>query len=252
MPNQTLHNDDNAPPLYQQVADKLRDGIESGFYPVGSSLPTEAQLCAQFGISRHTARDALRLLEQAGFVSRRRGAGTYVEANRPKSKYVQTLATIDDLFRYAHETRFEIEDVRRIRAAQSFAEYALCPVGTPLIRLRGRRFQVLSRRPFSITEITLARRYENAIDRIIDHRGPICALLEDIFNIRIDRIAQDIQAVNLSADEAARLDVKTGTAALKVVRRYYEEDGTLIEVSSNLYPGTRFTYTTWLDRDEKV
>lgn len=247
-----LKTDDDAQPLYQQVADTLRGDIEGGVYAVGSSLPTEAQLCAQFNISRHTARDALRLLEQAGFVSRRRGAGTYVESNRPKSKYTQTLATIDDLFRYAHETRFEIEDVRRIRAAQSFADFALCSVGTPLIRLRGRRFQVLSRRPFSITEITLARRFESAIDRIVEHRGPICALLEGLFSITIDRIAQDIQAVNLSAEEAARLDVKAGTAALKVVRRYYEESGALIEVSSNLYPSTRFTYTTWLDRDEKI
>lgn len=252
MPPRRLTANDPSIPLYQQVADSLRGDIESGFYPVGSSLPTENQLCDQFDISRHTARDALRLLEQAGFVSRRRGAGTYVESNRPKAKYVQILSSIDDLFRYAHETRFEIEDVRRLKASQALADFLICERETALIRLRGRRFQALSARPFSLTELYLSRRFDSALDAIVDHRGPICALIEELFKIRIARIGQDIQAVNLSKAEAERLEVRDGAAALKVVRRYYEDDGSLIEVSSNLYPGTRFTYTSWLDREEKA
>ncbi|MBW7835831.1 MAG: GntR family transcriptional regulator [Sphingomonadales bacterium] len=252
MPPRRLTANDPSIPLYQQVADSLRGDIENGFYAVGSSLPTENQLCDQFDISRHTARDALRLLEQAGYVSRRRGAGTYVESNRPKAKYVQMLSSIDDLFRYAHETRFEIEDVRRLKASQALADFLICEPGAPLIRLRGRRFQALSSRPFSLTELYLARRFDSALDAIVDHRGPICALIEEHFKVRIARIGQDIQAINLTKAEAERLDVKDGAAALKVVRRYYEDDGSLIEVSSNLYPGTRFTYTSWLDREEKA
>lgn len=237
-------------PLYQQVANRLRHAIETGVYPVGSSLPTEAQLCAEFSISRHTARDALRLLEQAGYLSRRRGAGTYVEADRPRSKYVQSLAGIDDLFQYAHETRFVIEETKRLKANAALAAFLDVEPGTPLLRLAGRRFQILSERPFSLTEIFLDRKFETALPTIEQHRGAICALLEELFPVRIARIGQDIQAVILSPEEAERLEVEPGSAALKVVRRYFDADGALMEVSSNLYPGNRFTYTSWIDREE--
>lgn len=238
-------------PLYQQVANHLRRAIEGGVYPVGSPLPTEAQLCTDFSISRHTARDALRLLEQAGYLSRRRGAGTYVEANRPRSKYVQSLEGLDDLFRYAHDTRFVIEDRRRIKVGQTLAGFLGAGVGSTWLRLSGRRYQILSERPFSITEIYLDRKFDSALPAIENHRGAICALLEELFAVRIARIGQDIQAVTLSEAEAARLEVKPGTAALKVVRRYFDADGDLMEVSSNLYPGGRFTYSAWIEREER-
>ncbi len=241
---------DPAFPLYQQVADSLRRDIETGVYPVGSSLPTEAQLCTDFEISRHTARDALRLLEQAGYVSRRRGAGTYVESNRPKSRYVQSLGSLNDLFRYAHDTRFVPEETRRFKVSDRQAAFLTAEVGTSWLKLSGLRYPILSERPFSITEIYLDRKFESLLPTLESYRGAICALLEDRFPVRIGRIGQDIQAVTLSDAEADRLDVKSGSAALKVVRRYYDTDNALMEVSSNLYPGARFTYSSSIDRDD--
>lgn len=239
-------------PLYQQMAEQLRRDIETGVYPVGSSLPTEAQLCESYAVSRHTARDALRLLEQAGYVSRRRGAGTYVESARPRSRYSQSLESLDDLFRYAHETRFVIEQIKRLKPGVELAAFLDTKAGTPLLRLSGLRYPILSDMPFSLTEIYINRKFESALPTIETHRGAICALIEDLFPVRIKRIGQDIQALTLSPEEAARLQVKAGTAALKVVRRYFDEDGDLIEVSSNLYPGARFTYSSWIDRDDTV
>ena len=45
-------------PRYLQVADILRDELKRGEHPVGGMLPTEAQLCERFTISRYTAREA--------------------------------------------------------------------------------------------------------------------------------------------------------------------------------------------------
>ncbi|WP_342352968.1 GntR family transcriptional regulator, partial [Methylobacterium frigidaeris] len=42
--------------LWAQVARDLRAGIASGRYPIGSLLPTELELCEQYGMSRHTVR----------------------------------------------------------------------------------------------------------------------------------------------------------------------------------------------------
>ena len=62
-------------PRYRQLADALRADIASGRYPVGGQLPPEFELCEIYDVSRHTARDALRLLFEAGLVERRRGVG---------------------------------------------------------------------------------------------------------------------------------------------------------------------------------
>ncbi|RMF08785.1 MAG: GntR family transcriptional regulator [Alphaproteobacteria bacterium] len=239
-------------PLYQQVATQLRQGIESGHYPVGGPLPTEAMLCADLNISRHTARDALRLLEEAGYVSRRRGVGTYVLSNRPKRAYVQSLGSLDDLLHYAHDTRYEIEGVRRFSAAASDLALLQGKAGDRWIKLTGRRYQLLSDRPFSITVIYLPIRFESALDEIRDHRGAIYALIEERFNVPIARASQELQAVTLSAEEATLLDAKPGDAAMRAIRRYYDTDGKLVEVSWNLYLGRLFTHSSWVDRENRL
>jgi DNA-binding FadR family transcriptional regulator len=69
-----------APRLYRQVADQLRQLIDSGEYAVGSRLPTERELAEQFGLSRPTVREALIALEVEGRIRIRVGSGIYVRA----------------------------------------------------------------------------------------------------------------------------------------------------------------------------
>ncbi len=65
------------------VRDELAGRITSGAIPPGSRLPPEPQLAEDFGVSRATLREALRSLEEDGFVTRRRGAGTFA-THRPR------------------------------------------------------------------------------------------------------------------------------------------------------------------------
>jgi GntR family transcriptional regulator len=64
---------------YEQIADYLRD-LVSAAQP-GHRLPSEAQLCEKFGVSRMTARQAVQLVAADGLIERRRGAGTFVRAH---------------------------------------------------------------------------------------------------------------------------------------------------------------------------
>ena len=68
------------PRLYRQVADQLRQLIDSGEYEIGARLPTERELAQQFGLSRPTVREALIALEVEGRVRIRVGSGIYVRA----------------------------------------------------------------------------------------------------------------------------------------------------------------------------
>lgn len=65
-------------PLYRQVADALRQKIESGEYEPGTQLPTEDKLIAEYHMSRNTVRAAIKELATAGLVETRHGIGTFV------------------------------------------------------------------------------------------------------------------------------------------------------------------------------
>lgn len=65
-------------PKYRQIFDALRGEIAAGQFTSGQRLPSEAQLVKAFGASRITVGRAVRDLQQAGFVERRAGSGTYV------------------------------------------------------------------------------------------------------------------------------------------------------------------------------
>lgn len=64
--------------LYRQVADQLRQLIDSGEYPAGSRLPTERALADMLDVSRPTVREALIVLEVEGRIRIRVGSGIYV------------------------------------------------------------------------------------------------------------------------------------------------------------------------------
>jgi GntR family transcriptional regulator len=79
-----------APPLYQQIADDLRNKIDSGEIPAGEQIPTEGDLQKIYNASRNTIRDAIKRLVSLGIVQTRPGQGTFVvEAINP---FVTTLS----------------------------------------------------------------------------------------------------------------------------------------------------------------
>ena len=64
--------------LYSVVVDEIRRLIDTGVFPPGSQLPPERDLTESLGVSRVSLREALRVLEADGVLSRRHGVGTFV------------------------------------------------------------------------------------------------------------------------------------------------------------------------------
>ena len=95
-------------PRYRAMADELIKAIASRRYPVGGALPAEAELCEQLQASRHTVREALRILGEAGLISRRQGSGSVVLTDTPPVRCRQTVDTIEDLLQYGSESRLQL------------------------------------------------------------------------------------------------------------------------------------------------
>ena len=107
-------------PLYQTVAEKLTAAIEVGRYPVGTMLPTEAELCAQFGVSRQTIREATRLLLQIGLVSRHQGVGTRVERTRVAEQYVTEFGKLAKTNKHVEQPNYVLDVIRHDRATNQW------------------------------------------------------------------------------------------------------------------------------------
>src|SRR5258708_327821 len=67
-----------ASPMYRQIADSLREQIESGAIRPGQQLQTELELREHYGASRNTVRDAIKWLTSLGLVETKPGQGTFV------------------------------------------------------------------------------------------------------------------------------------------------------------------------------
>ena len=66
-----------AVPPYARVKQHLKQGLAAGRWPPGALMPSEAELVAEFGVSRMTVNRALRELQAEGLVERSQGVGTF-------------------------------------------------------------------------------------------------------------------------------------------------------------------------------
>ena len=236
-------------PLYERIARTLRGRITSGKVAVGEALPTEAALCDQYGVSRYTAREALRRLRDAGLITRRRRAGSRVAATAARSTFVLPVSSATDLFRYASDTRFLIQKRDRIRAGAAEVALLGCRRGQEWFRLRGVRLQPGAKAPVCLTTVYLHASLAGLAKRMPRSAGVIYPQVEAALGARIAWIGQRIEAVALGAEEARQLRARAGACALRVRRHYYDTNDRLLEVSDSLHPGGRFAYEMRLTRE---
>ncbi|WP_078554577.1 GntR family transcriptional regulator [Bacillus alkalicellulosilyticus] len=84
-------------PLYLEVIDKLKEDIKNETYKEGVKLPSEYELSRLYEVSRATLREALRILEEEGFIVRRHGVGTFVHSTPLFNSGIEELTSVTDM-----------------------------------------------------------------------------------------------------------------------------------------------------------
>lgn len=238
-----------APPRYQQVAADLQARIEAGRHPVGAALPTEQELCAAYGVSRHTVREALRLLAMQGLVRRRQGSGTEVIAATPPATYLHAMRSLTELYEYAADTRLEIAAAAVLPLSEAEAHLISVAPGRPWLRLEAVR---RTRRggPISFTRIWIREDFAAVAPEIPGLPGPVHRLIETRFGVLVAEVVQDFAAEPLPADAARALGAAPGAPSVRLVRRYLAEGDRLLLASASWHPAESFTYTMRLKRED--
>ena len=117
MTNRTELNRDDALPLWAQLLQRLRDRIAAGEF--SERFPTDHELVDEYGVSRHTVREAVRRIQAEGLLVRRRGRGSQLSEG-----FEQPLGTIYSLYRSVEATGVEQTSVVLTQEARCDEEVA--------------------------------------------------------------------------------------------------------------------------------
>ena len=233
---------------YMRIGNKLRDRICSGHYLVGSTLPTECELCKEFTTSRHTVREALRVLTDAGLIERRQGSGSRVLSAAPSQRYIHDMRSLDQLFQYASDTRFVINKIKFAIPENPI----LTEVGGDIVEwltVEGLRLERDADIPICFSTVLVNKNYASIAADLQTGSGAVYSQIEDKFGIKVSQVVQDITITKMPQRAAVLLDETASDVAVQVRRRYLGADGTIVLASVNLHPADRFSYTMQLRRE---
>jgi DNA-binding GntR family transcriptional regulator len=116
--------------LYDRVAQQLRDHINRGIWVAGQRIPTEAELTAEFKVSRVTLRKAIAALRDEGMLAVQQGVGTFVKHQRAAQELdrLETLNTT--LINQGYEPVTHVVEFNSTRTSRCGASAECTPLPT--------------------------------------------------------------------------------------------------------------------------
>lgn len=247
---QNARTEDDTLPRYHRVGNELQRRIEDGTYPVGASLPTESELCAEFNVSRYTVREALRRLTDNGLLQRRQGSGSQVIARETQTAFVQSMRSISGLFQFAKDTRFDVMSVESIRNNDELVGFLGGEPRRPWLKVDAVRREPDGGASICFTRVFINGEFADLAPKLPDQDGPFYSLIESEYGETVTIVWQDITAEPMAPDVARVLDCAPDIWAVRVVRRYIGEHDKQLQISINYHPADRFTYSMQMRREE--
>ena len=231
-------------PRYATVATAIAADILDGRRSVGELLPPEGELCATFGVSRSTVREALRRLRDLGLVEASRGVGTRIVANQPRSNYLLAARSIAEIMGYSGPTALEITGRDTLTANAATAHRLGCSEGSSWCHVAGVRRSAGQGAAISCVDLYIAAEFAAIAADPALVTTPAYRLIGQKRGIPVAEIKQEIAAIALDDAQAVVLDSKPGRPGLHIRRRFYAADGRLLEATLNVHAAAdRFVYS---------
>ena len=228
-------------PLYQQIKGLILQSLEAGEWKPGESIPSEMDLAARYRVSQGTVRKAIDELAADNLLVRRQGKGTFVATHAEQHVRYRFLKLMPDQGSIDTEgpAQRHIIDCKRLRANADVARLLGLRTGDAVLQVR----RVLS---FAANGVFVPTILEDlwlpgvpfkglTAERLSDDRGPMYAMFEAEFGIRMVRAEEKIRAVMPDAEQAALLKLAPATPLLSVERIAYTYNDVPMELRRGLY-----------------
>jgi GntR family transcriptional regulator len=241
-------------PLYHRLYVILRERITNGVHPIGSVLPSEADITEAFNVSRITAKRALDELAAEGLVERTRGRGTTVTRRVPALITARPItASIDGLLEnlgtIGRETSVQvIEFGYSVPPDFVRQQLALAPGATAQ---RAVRVRSLDGEPLSQSTTFVPEKIGRAYRAKDLATTPLIDLLERT-GIVVGTAEQSLSATVADTLTAPRLKVGVGMPLLLMKRCVSDINAEPVQYIEILYRPDRFEYRMSLTREQTV
>jgi GntR family transcriptional regulator len=239
-------DEDDAAPLWQQVLGDLERRIASG--EIVDRFPTDRELVEEYGVSRHTVREAVQRLRARGLVERHRGRGSIV---RPDQLH-QPVGTLYSLFQAVEARglpqRSEVLALAEVRDVEAAARLDL-DEQAPLIRLE--RLRYAGDDPLALDVVWLPADLARPLLDVDWSRTALYDELATRCGVRLTSATEIIEP-SLPDDDARELLQLDDDEALFRIVRTGRVDDRKVECRIALVRGQRFAFTSSWDRARQV
>ena len=229
-------------PQYRQIEQVLRERIAT--LRPGQRLPSDAELCAEFGVSRMTARNAMQRLAEDGLIARQPGRGSFV-AEAPAHRRANRLMTFtQEMLRRGRVPSSRVL-TRVIRPSTTAESAALeIPPRQPVVHLR--RIRLADDEPMALESAALIGACADAVMTADLAHGSLHETLGRAgFVLR--RGTGTIAAAAATAEDARLLGIRTGDPLLVEARVITDGHGRRIEATESRYPADRYALVVAFD-----
>lgn len=234
-------------PLWAQVQSDITRRIKRGEFE-GVDFPGEHQLVAEYDVSRHTVREALRALRESGLLEGGRGRPTRVAPQEISQAQGTLYSLFSSVERTGHRPSSEVR-VLEARADGVVAARLGLEESTPLVHLE--RLRLSDGEPLAIDRVWLpAQIAAPLLEADLTHTS-VYAELERCCGIRLTGGREQVRAVVPSAEEQRLLGIGPGVAGLHV-ERVGELRGRPVEWRQTLFRGDRFAFVTDLTDPDRM
>ena len=224
-------------PLYQQIKTLILRSLQASEWKPGDMIPSEFDLAARFKVSQGTVRKAIDELATDNLLVRRQGKGTFVATHSEQHIQYRFLRLLPDAGSLEDQGPAErrIIECRRLRAPAEVARQLALRTGDPVLQVR--RVLSFAHLPAILEELWLPGVPFKGltIETLSDDKGPMYALFEARFGVRMVRAVEKIKAVAADVEAAGLLGVPAGAPLLSVERLAFTYNDTPMELRRGLY-----------------
>jgi len=223
-----------APPLWAQVKSAVTSMILDGGMQEGDKLPSEAELCERFGVSRIVVRQAMTRLVSERLIYRHQGRGAFVAKPREDTDFVGRIVGFSgDVGARNHNVSRRILSATVERPSPYLQNFLGIESNVDVYRIN--RVLSVDGVPRILVEIImLCSIAPGLLDEPISDRS-LYAILNERYGVVYEGAERWVEAASASAEQAQLLDVPEGSALLSIESRSYLNSGAFVEYFSAFY-----------------